>query len=97
MNTFTVFSPFDHARLSPQEEAYRASPLATLSNDERKATAKRWGALHGYEGASGGNIYAADGRRICQGWWTFFNKYRYRILADVEAGTFKVSRSKGGA
>ena len=90
-----TFSPFEPARLSPQEEAYRASPLAALSSDERKATAKRWAKLHGYEGAQGGFIYrTSDWKPICQGWWTFFDKYRYRILEDVQASTFKVSRSK---
>jgi len=88
------FSPFAMPTLSAVVEAYRASELAQLSNDERKANAKRWGALHGYEGRSGGNIYNADGRRICQGWWAFFEKYRFVMLADVQAGTFKVSRSK---
>jgi len=95
VNTFTMFSP---PTLSAQEEAYRASPLATLSSDERKATARRWAKLHGYAGAQGGFIYrTSDWKPICQGWWTFFEKYRFVMLADVQAGTFKVSRSKGGA
>ena len=91
------FSPFDMPSVSSTMEAYLASELAQLTNDERKSNARRWGLRHGYEGRSGGNVYNADGRRICQGWWTFFEKYRFVMLADVQAGTFKVSRSKGGA
>jgi len=91
------FSPFDMPSVSSTMEAYLASELAQLTNDERKANARRWGLRHGYEGRSGGNVYNADGRRICQGWWAFFEKYRFVMLADVQAGTFKVSRSKGSA
>jgi len=97
MTPLTTFSMFATPTLRAQEEAYLASELAQLTNDERKANARRWGLRHGYEGRSGGNVYNADGRRICQGWWAFFEKYRFVMLADVQAGTFKVSRSKGGA
>ena len=79
------------------EKADDGSFNVVRPNDERKANARRWGLRHGYEGRSGGNVYNADGRRICQGWWAFFEKYRFVMLADVQAGTFKVSRSKGGA
>ncbi len=89
------FSPFDMPSVSSTMEAYLASELAQLTNDERKANARRWGLRHGYEGRSGGNVYNADGRRICQGWWAFFEKYRFVMLADVQAGTFKISRSVG--
>jgi hypothetical protein len=77
----------DHLFRVPQPVVDAISDLAI----NREATAKRWGRAHGYAGREGGFIYAADGKRICQGWFAFFLKFRALILADVEAGTFKPS------
>jgi hypothetical protein len=50
----------------------------------REAAAKRWGKTHGYKGAQGGWVYRTDTwQPVCQGWRTFYDKYREAILADL--------------
>ena len=67
-----------------------------LSNAAAKASAKRWAKANGYHGAQGGWIYTTDHRPVVQGWAAFFDKFRARILAEVEAGTFELfSQPKG--
>src|SRR5262245_16266592 len=61
-------------------------------NDPRKATAKRWAAANGYQGAKGGWIYDKNWRPVTQGWVAFAHKMRSRIAADVAAGSFVPSR-----
>lgn len=66
----------------------------TLSNAEARASARRWAKLNGYHGAQGGWIYTKDNRPVTQGWCAFFDTMRLRIMADVEAGKFKLSAER---
>jgi hypothetical protein len=56
---------------------------------------KAWGKSHGYVGRPGGWIYNAQGRKITQGWWSFYNRFWQTIEAARIAS--ESSSDKGGA
>jgi hypothetical protein len=72
----------------------KTDQLSGLSGDEQAANGKRWGLANGYTGAQGGWIYNAKHKPVCQGWRDFFFNFRHRILADVNAERFKITRAR---
>jgi hypothetical protein len=86
------FSPFAAARVANEER--RAALIAIGLCDRYELpnvpAVKRWAKSKGYYGAQGGWIYSFAHRPMTQGWGAFYHRFKFDILADVQAGTFKV-------
>lgn len=90
------FSPFTSALVANEEReaALKASGLVDQYGRSIGNTAKRWANANGYYGAQGGWIYSASHKPVAQGWGHFFDKMKYRMLADVQSGKFTPNKPR---